>query len=331
MIKKTIKKFLKSYGFLLVPEKILFDWQKEGGIPPAAVDYQLPPGAGEILRGDHPDLQELESRYAAFDAQVVTPLLWTKDRVSERDLLYFRGDNAYLYQAGSMNRNPLGYLLAAYYIKTNDPLDLWEQLQEPGGFGVMLFQADQKVVSRDLMDSILEINFLEVHLGISTWNQVRVLDIGAGYGRLAERMISALPNISSYFCTDAFPASTHICDYYIRVMGIEDKAESVPVDRIQKRVRDQKPEIALNIHSFSECTISAIDWWMKLLERQQVKHLMIVPNSGKKLLTNDGQDFLPIIRRRGYQRVVLEPKYQDAQVQKYAANPGYYHLFEFRG
>lgn len=129
MIKKMIKKILKFYGFLLVPEKILFDWQKEGGIPPAAGDYQLPPGAEEILRGDHPDLLELESRYAAFDAQVVTPLLWTKDRVSERDLLYFRGDNAYLYQAGSMNRNPLGYLLAAYYIKSHDALDLWEHFR----------------------------------------------------------------------------------------------------------------------------------------------------------------------------------------------------------
>lgn len=195
----------------------------------------------------------------------------------------------------------------------------------------MLAQADQKVISRDLMDSILEINFLENHLGISTWSQVRVMDIGAGYGRLAERMISALPNVSSYLCTDAFPASTYICDYYIRVMGIEEKAESVPVDLIQKRVTDQTPEISLNIHSFSECTISAVDWWMKLLERQQVKYLMIVPNSGKKLLTNDGQDFLPIIGQRGYHRVVLEPKYQDAQVQKYAANPGYYHLFEYRG
>jgi hypothetical protein len=106
----------------------------------------------------------------------------------------------------------------------------------------------------------------------------------------------------------------------------------VPLDEIEQTVGEHRPDVALNVHSFSECTPAAIDWWVSLLKRHRVRHLMVVPNTGNhggaQLLTNDGKDFGAVISRHGYRLVVREPKFADPLVQKYAINPTYYYLFE---
>ena len=194
------------------------------------------------------------------------------------------------------------------------------------------FLIDNKVVSRDLLDSIIEIYFLEKHLNISSLRNLTVLDIGAGYGRLAHRMVSALPNIHTYFCTDAVAVSTFISEYYVRSRDLENKAKVIPLDEIEGTLANQSVDIALNIHSFSECRISAIEWWLSLLEKNRVKYLMIVPNilehGSELLLTNDRQDFSGVVEKYGYKLVAKEPKYRDPVVQEYAINPTYYYLFK---
>lgn len=73
------------------------------------------------------------------------------------------------------------------------------------------------------------------------------------------------------------------------------------------------------------------DRWIRLVSRHRVKNLMIVPNrsaAGGGLLTNDGQDFLPLMERYGYRMLVREPKYLDPVVQEFGLQPSWYHLFE---
>jgi len=115
---------------------------------------------------------------------------------------------------------------------------------------------------------------------------------------------------------------------------MEGKAEVVPLDEIENKLKNGNVNIAVNIHSFSECTISAIDWWLSLLEEHRVKYLMIVPNSGvhggELLLTNEGKDFGEVIEKHGYKLVAKDPAYSDTVVQKYAINPTYYYLFELQ-
>ncbi len=45
----------------------------------------------------NPRLRELEARYRACASEVTTPLLWVPAHLQDDDLLYFRGDNAYVY------------------------------------------------------------------------------------------------------------------------------------------------------------------------------------------------------------------------------------------
>jgi len=245
-------------------------------------------------------------------------------------MLYFRGDNAYVYQVKNRRMNIIAYALTTYYVKSIDKLGLLEKLKEDDYFGVHSFTIDNRLVSRDLLDSITEIYFLEKHLNISSGKNLSILDIGAGYGRLAHRMLGALPNIVEYFCTDAFPISTFISEYYLRFRNLESKANVVPLDKIEYALRNRYVDIAVNIHSFSECTTIAIEWWLSVLAKHRVKNLMIVPNTGDTLQTNDGVDFSGIVEKHGYKLKAKEPKYRDPVVQQYAVYPAYHYLFELR-
>lgn len=223
--------------------------------------------------------------------------------------------------------NEMGYALALLYVKSIDRLGFLEKLTEDDFFGNFTFNFDQKIISRDLLDSIIEIYFLEKHLSISSSKNLSVLDIGAGYGRLAHRMLCALPNIETYWCTDAIATSTFICEYYLRFRKLESRGKAIPMDEVENALKKQPIDIAINIHSFSECNISAVDWWLSLLNKHKVKYLMIVPNS-EFLETNDHKDFGNLIEKHGYKLVAKEPKYRIPVVQKYAINPTCHYLFE---
>jgi hypothetical protein len=296
-----------------------------------AAPAALPEGAAAYLRADHPRLLELERAYAAFDPRVTTPLLWRRGHVTAYDLRYFRGDNAYVWQvrdgAGGAN-----FALTAYYVKSIDTLGLLDRLDEDGLFGVHRFDALGLEVTRDLLDSILEIHFLERHLGLSSRAGLRVLDIGAGYGRLAHRMTIALPQLAEYLCTDAVPASTFLCEYYLRFRGVEDRARAVPLHELEHALAARRIDLALNIHSFPECTPGAIAWWLELLQRHRVPWLMIVPNpaehGGEKLVTNTGEAMAPLLEAHGFRLAAKAPKYADPALQRHGVQPTWHYLFQ---
>lgn len=328
-IRETLNFGFKRFGHTIVDERILYDWQKstveqKAGYKPSP----LPEGAAGYLVPTNPRLVALRERYAAFDPSVTTPLVWTDTLVSAEDMQYFRGDNAYVWQVRGVGMNVMSYALTAYYMQSIDELGLLARIHEDDYFGVHNFKVGGRVISRDLLDSVAEIYFLEKHLGISTRPDLSVLDIGAGYGRLAHRMTGALPNVSRYLCTDAYPVSTFISEYYLRFRGIDHRAQAVPLDEIEQTLSAKPVDLAVNIHSFSECKASAIEWWLALLEKHQVRHLMIVPNTGDALRTHEGVDFGAIVEKHGYRLKAMEPKYRDPVVQQCGVNPAYYFLFE---
>ncbi|MCZ7618781.1 MAG: putative sugar O-methyltransferase [Myxococcota bacterium] len=295
----------------------------------------LPPEASALCR-DHPRLQELRARYRSFGQAVTSHVSWT-DRylLDELDLRYFRGDNAYVWQLRGLRDHELAarsYALTAYYVRSIDTLGLFERLEEDGLFGVHTFEVGRRLVSRDLLDSVNEILFLERHLGLSRLPEVRFVDIGAGYGRLAHRVTVGLPNVARFLCADAVPESTFLCEFYLRFRGVSDRARAVPLDEIEAVLLAEGADIATNIHSFSECSADVIRWWIDLLHRARVPHLLIVPNDGERLLSREAdgtaRDFMPLLEQAGYRLRVSEPKYLDPTVQKHGVHGGYYHLFD---
>jgi hypothetical protein len=325
--KEILREILAKFGYDIVPRYTVLDWQTDESALTRISPY-LPDGARQDLEPENPRLLDLQSRYRDcrdFPSEEV--FLWTPDRIRAEDLINFRGHNAYLFQEGRLNRNPFGYLLAYYYLKSIDRYGLLETLEEDSAFGAICYQFDGHQVSRDLLDSILEIYFLDEHLGVMERENLTVLDIGAGYGRLAHRMAEGLPGLQKFICTDAVPQSTFLSEYYLKFRDLSDKVQVIPLDRVQESIEPGSIDLAVNIHCFSECALPAIEWWLNFLVEKRVPTLMVVPNSARGLLTNDRIDFQPLIEARGYRLTTRQPKYKDPIVQRYALNPDFFHLF----
>lgn len=311
----------------------------DAGSPPSPGSALVPREAVEYLRLDNPRLLELQERYRRANHPACDRSLWTEHyQRGAIELPLFRADNAYLWQhrgLGDQEAVTLKYLLTAYYIEKIDTLGLLRRLHEDELFGACTVPLDdQRKISRDLLDSIAEIYFLERTLGVSRWPGVNILDIGAGYGRLASRVVEALPNVQSYLCVDAVAVSTFISEFYLQYRGVSDRAIVVPLTDIERALERNPVDIAVNVHSFSECTLNAIGWWIGLLAAHKVRYVMIVPNDGPDLLSReeDGshRDFRPVLESHGYHVAASQPKYLDQALQRHGVHAAHHYLFESR-
>ncbi len=313
---------LERFGIAVEP------WPE--GVSPGAA------GAAIDLRSDNPCLADLSRRYRRLDRRFATPSQWTDDYArTEIDLSAFRGDWAYVWQARDRNA-PIHYLVTLGYAHRIDRLGLLGTLHEDGAFGALtLTLTDGLVVSRDLLDSVIEINFLDEALGLAERREFAVLDVGAGYGRLAHRMVTAFPGRATVFCTDGVAVSTFLCEYYLRFRGVADRAVTIPLDEVESALKGHDILLATNVHSFSECPLEAILGWLDVLSAHRIPYLFIVPNAGThggtRLLSleadNTRRDYLAAIEAHGYRRVTARPKYQEPLVQRYGISPTCYHLF----
>jgi hypothetical protein len=289
----------------------------------------LPPEVEAELRADHPRLRDYSSRYAGHPA--ATHSLWSRDYVDrEVDFRRFRDDNAYVWQRGTVAAQ---YGLTAYYARAHDHRGLLERLTEDRLFGVRAYDVDGLLVTRDLLDSVAELTFIDEQFELSASPGFTILDIGAGYGRFAHRATAAFSNVRC-LCTDAVPVSSFLCDFYLGFRQVP-RAEVVPLDEVENSLRDERIDLAVNVHSFSECPTDAIAWWLDVLATNQVPALLVVPNTGTELLSREvdgsSRDFLPLIESRGYERVAIRPKYAESPfVQRFGLYPSHYVLFRRR-
>jgi SAM-dependent methyltransferase len=282
----------------------------------------LPRGTEAALDRDHPRLRGLREAYALAALPVTARSVWDGAAVADVDLRYFRGDNLYVWVYREWPRAmALKYYLLAEYVRARDPANLLDRLGEDGAFGCWAFEyPGLPRVSRDLLDSVNELAFLQRRLGLLDQAGLRVLDIGAGYGRSAHRMAQAVPGLVDYCCVDAVPESTFLCEHYVHHRGVAPPVRVVPLHEIEGATQRGGFDLALNIHSFSECTYDAVAWWLALLDRLEVPNLLVIPNDGDELLAyeTDGsrRDFRPLVENAGYELAASEPVINDAAVRE---------------
>ena len=111
------------------------------------------------LKSTNPRLQELRARYRGHPAAAHTQ--WNDEKLFERLRLEdFRGDNHYVYQT-RYSPSVEKYYLTADYVSDNDRLQLFGLPVEDGMFGAYTLPYDGGItISRDLLDSVNEINFI---------------------------------------------------------------------------------------------------------------------------------------------------------------------------
>lgn len=303
------------------------------------------PSAEDVF-GSLDRLAELRRRYAEVQLPVAVHSVWGARRSAGRiadiglsgvDLRRFRGHSSYVWDYGGarLEAAQLKYYLFAEAVRANDEAGLLQRLKEDGAFGCATFSyAGIGRVSRDLLDSVAEINFLQRHLKVLDRDDLGVLDIGAGYGRMAHRLLEANPALPAYTCVDAIPESTFLCEFYLRHRGLDSRAEVIPLDEVDAALTADRHGLALNIHSFSECTYAAVEWWLRRIQEMGVRHLMIVPNDEDQFLSTETdhsrRDYAPLLDSLGYSEVAREPVFADENVRELLGVRDSRFLFELR-
>ncbi len=334
-IKTQIRELLAKLGWRLVrisDEEMLY---RVGGF-----DRSIPlPQHAEIYLNHHnPRLHELRERYAKTQLPMTVHTLWNEKYLrTDLDLRYFRGDNAYVWQFRNIGEHArLKYYLFAEYVAARDARGLLHHLGEDGQFGCWTFRYEGwPVVSRDLLDSINEIYFLDRHWSLFDRPDSSVLDIGAGYGRLAYRMLRCVPALKSYYCVDAVPESTFLCEFYLGYRNCLDRAVVVPLDELTPTLGKARIDLAVNVHSFSEMSYAVVEGWLRLLKELRVNHLFIVSDDEQQLLSVEAdksrRDCLPLLEATGFRLKASEPVFSDASVRDLVGVRDYFLLFERNG
>ncbi len=281
----------------------------------------LPADADIQLHGDNPRLVELRDAYERLNLPVTAGSRWAREHVeSFLDLRYFRGETLITWHYRELPRiTALKYFVLLRHVAQADRAGLLGRLEEDGAFGCWTFSfPGHRPVSRDLLESVNELGFLDRRFGLSSRERFSVLDVGAGYGRLAHRMAQGFPNLVDFCCVDAVPESTFLAEYYLRFRNASPPARVVPLHEIGAQLRPGAFDLALNVHSFPEMPLAAIQWWAQLLARLEVKVLVVVPNDANRLvsLEPDGsrQDFAPVLAAAGFDLVHTEPVIDDPAV-----------------
>jgi putative sugar O-methyltransferase len=280
----------------------------------------LPPGAEDELRDDNPRLVELREIHAAHAGPATAASRWSKERVDQfLDLRWFRGETLIQWHyRDDPEATERRYRALADHVRARDQFGFLDRLEEDGLFGCWTFQVeDGPRVSRDLLDSVLELTFLERAMGVSQHENFSVLDVGAGYGRLAHRAATAFPNLRYWCCVDGVPESTFLAEYYLRLRGVIPPAGVAALDEVQD-LPPQRFDLAVNVHSFPEMPFAAVQWWLEVLADLDVPYLFVVPNGPDRLasLETDGsrRDLIPALANAGYELAHQEPAIDDPEV-----------------
>lgn len=304
-----------------------------------STEASLPPGAENELVTTNERLRELRTSYARLGWPVCEHSRWRDETVTGwLNLKYFRGDNIIVwhYREDSNYEGPeyvrLFYFSYLRYLLERGGGDLVSRLGEDGAFGCWTFEfPGYPRCSRDLLDSVQELLFLDRHLNVLSRPDLKVLDIGAGYGRLAHRASQAIPGLGDYCCVDAVAESTFLCEYYTRFRQVSPPTRVVALPDVPSLVSGHF-DLAMNIHSFSECRLEAVEWWMSQVARLGVPYLFIVPNEPAGFLTteSDGsrRDYRPAVESNGYRLLIDTPAIDDAGVRDVLRITDRFCLFE---
>lgn len=293
----------------------------------------LPAGGLDYLRPDNPRLLELRRAYDALDIPAVEHSQWRPSNVSGYlDLRYFRGDSMIQWHYRELPRaTRLKLFVYLTYLEEGDDEGFLQTLVEDGLFGCWSYDfAGHPLASRDLLDSVNELRFLNRHLSLLSRPSLRVLDIGAGYGRLAHRMATAVPSLADYCCIDAVPESTFLSEYYLDYRGCAPPARVLSLAELDS-LSPGAFDLAVNVHSFSECTHAAVSWWMARLRELEVPVLFAIPNEPDGFLSREvsgRRDLMPALESAGYRLAAREPVIADPVIRELVRIHDQFHLFE---
>jgi hypothetical protein len=172
--------------------------------------------------------------------------------------------------------------VAQYIVDHNCPRDM-SQATWDCRYGAISYNTKALgPATRAWLDGVVEADYLNRHLPGGLRHQ-RIIDIGAGYGRLAGIMTRLYPQLH-YQCIDAVPISTFLSERYLA--ELQSPAKVLTLDQTFQA------DVAINVHSWNECSVPQIARWLDLLA--DIPYLFTVSHNSA-YLTYRGPSFRPLI------------------------------------
>jgi hypothetical protein len=277
-------------------------------------------------------LKRHETLHAAAASEMTLWRTWT----DPSDLQNFRSE-VFMSQVASHDPSNYGAeaLLRAYeralaYARSVDALGCLTRFDDRGAYGGMRFRSsDGTIVSRDILDSTLELNFLARYFALEDLLTATVVDIGAGYGRFIARFLDMFHS-SRALALDVTPLASFAAETYLTYLGAMERCTIGGRGALAEATLSGLV-IACNIHSWSEAPLASIEAWLDALDQRSAPFLFLVTHDARAdSWEHDGsrKPFLPAIEERGYSCVADQPQYGWGDEGREALYPSsHYRLF----
>ena len=178
-------------------------------------------------------------------------------------------------------------------LRSRDKWGLLDRLEEPAlGSGDAVVE-DGKRLSLDFLQSVDEFYRIQDALGFKQDDLVVFCEVGAGYGRLADVVLSAMPN-AKYLIFD-LPESLVLAQYYLterhpkrRAALYPESAEALAsaealksfdlvfgVPELLKALPKSSVDVFINVYSFMEMSREQIDAYFALIAGREMGALFL--------------------------------------------------------
>ncbi len=175
-------------------------------------------------------------------------------------------------------------LLWEYTLK-NDHLKILNQLQESLLGNPIAIEYKGHKVTQDICNSVIEINTIMEFINYNPEKKLRVMELGAGYGRVGSVLLHAVPNIqivivdiapalyvSQWYLTNLFPKYKvfkfrDFSDYNDVQQEFEESSIAFLLPAQIEYMPDQMFDLFINISSLHEMTPTQIEMWYGQIDR----------------------------------------------------------------
>ncbi|KAF0126990.1 MAG: Uncharacterized protein FD189_755 [Elusimicrobia bacterium] len=168
---------------------------------------------------------------------------------------------------------------------SNDHLNLLSQLKEPVLGNPIAIEYKGRNVTQDICNSVLEVNTIMKFISRKPEEKLRIIELGAGYGRVGYALLHAVPNIqvvivdippalyvSQWYLTGLFPGQRvfkfrDFSDYREVRQEFEESSIAFLSPAQIGCLPDRMFDLFINISSLHEMTLVQIDMWFGHIDR----------------------------------------------------------------
>ena len=116
-----------------------------------------------------------------------------------------------------------------------------------------------------------------------------------------------------------FPGKNKTIFDFSKIYLNENKIRVINLYDIQEKTKSLNIDIAVNVHSFPECNINDIEWWINFIYSNKIKYIFYVPNNPDStpdfIPSNTGESILNLFNKYNYTVKYFKNMYSEYNIK----------------